>query len=206
MTAPEFRLNGLIAAAFTAFDAGGALSLAPIEAYADFLARNGATGVFVCGTTGEGVSMTTAERMENLARWRDVARGALKIVAHVGHNSLPDAQALAAHAARARVDAIGTVAPSVLRPAALDDLVDWCAAVAAEAPETPYFYYHIPVLTGVRHDMVRFCERAATRSCLPDSRPARTAQSAAPSTTARRPPRASSPRSSAATCRRRCAR
>jgi N-acetylneuraminate lyase len=163
MNAPTVRLNGLIAAAFTAFDAGGALSLAPIEAYADFLARNGVTGVFVCGTTGEGVSMTTAERMENLARWGDVGRGALKIVAHVGHNSLPDARALAAHAARAGVDAIGTVAPSILRPAALDDLVDWCAAVAAEAPETPYFYYHIPVLTGVRHDMVRFCERAAAR-------------------------------------------
>jgi len=163
MTAPEIRLNGLVAATFTAFAADGTLSLAPIEAYAALLARNGVSGVFVCGTTGEGVSMTTAERMENLGRWCDVARGSLKIVAHVGHNSLPDARALAAHAARAGVDAIGTVAPSVLRPAALDDLVDWCAAVAAAAPETPYFYYHIPVLTGVRHDMVRFCERATAR-------------------------------------------
>lgn len=163
MPAQNPGLNGLIAAVFTAFDANGALSLAPIDAYAQLLARNGVTGVFVCGTTGEGVSMSTAERMANLARWREAARGAMKVVAHVGHHSLPDACALAAHAARTGVDAIGTVAPNMLRPATLEDLVDWCAAVADAAPETPYYYYHIPVLTHVRFDMVRFCAAAAAR-------------------------------------------
>ncbi len=157
------RLTGLIAASFTAFHDDGSLNLDPIESHADLLARNGIAGVFVCGSTGEGVSMTTDERMRCLQRWCDVARGRLKMLAHVGHNSVGDARALAAHAQKSGADAIGTVAPSVLRPATLDDLVDWCASVAAAAPELPYYYYHIPVLTGVRHDMVKFVARAAER-------------------------------------------
>ncbi|MBK7473714.1 MAG: dihydrodipicolinate synthase family protein [Betaproteobacteria bacterium] len=163
MTSSNFHLTGLIAASFTAFHDDGSLNLEPIEAHAGLLARNGVSGVFVCGSTGEGVSMTTEERMHCLQRWRDVARGGLKVLAHVGHNSLGDAQALAAHAQKAGVDAIATVAPSVLRPATVEDLVDWCAAVAARAPDTPYYYYHIPVLTHVRHDMARFMALAAER-------------------------------------------
>jgi N-acetylneuraminate lyase len=163
MPPAPFRLTGLVAATFTAFNDDGSLNLAPIEAHAALLARNGVGGVFVCGSTGEGVSMTTGERMECLARWVAVSRGAMKVIAHVGHNSLGDARALAADAQKTGADAIATVAPSVLRPAALDDLVDWCSAVAAAAPELPYYYYHIPVLTGVRHDMVKFVARAAER-------------------------------------------
>jgi N-acetylneuraminate lyase len=157
------RLTGLVAASFTAFHADGSLNLDSVERYAALLTRNGVNGVFVNGTTGEGVGMKNAERMQNLQRWMDVARGALKVIAHVGHNSLADAQALAAHAATLRVDAIATVAPSVLRPAAIEDLVDWCAAVAASAPQTPYYYYHIPVLTGIRFGMSRFMWLAAAR-------------------------------------------
>ncbi|MEP7085308.1 MAG: dihydrodipicolinate synthase family protein, partial [Betaproteobacteria bacterium] len=156
MPSPTFRLTDLVAASFTAFHSDGSLNLDPIEQHAELLARNGVRGVFVCGSTGEGVSMTTDERMRCFQRWCDVARGSLKVLAHTGHNSLGDAQALAAHAQKAGADAIATVAPSVLRPATVDDLVDWCAAVAHAAPQTPYYYYHIPVLTGVRHDMVRF--------------------------------------------------
>lgn len=163
MTHTPPHLTGLIAASFTAFNDDGTLNLDPIEDHAALLARNGITGVFVCGSTGEGVSMSTEERMRCFQRWREVARGGLKVLAHVGHNSLPDAQAMAAHAGRLGADAIATVAPSVLRPANVEDLVDWCKAVAAHAPETPYYYYHIPVLTGVRLDMVRFMALAAER-------------------------------------------
>lgn len=163
MTHPGLHLTGLLAASFTAFHDDGSLNLDPIERHADLLARNGVSGVFVCGSTGEGVSMTTDERMRHFQRWCDVSRGGLKVLAHAGHNSLGDAQALAAHAQKAGADAIATVAPSVLRPATVEDLVDWCAAVAASAPGTPYYYYHIPVLTNVRHDMVKFMALARER-------------------------------------------
>ena len=158
----QFRLTGLIAAAFTAFEEDGTLNLEPIAAHAALLARNGVSGVFVCGTTGEGVSMTTDERMRSLERWHAM-RGALKVIAHVGHNSIGDARALATHAEKLGVDTLSTVGPSLLRPAAIEDLIDWCASVASAAPSTPYYYYHIPVLTGLRFDMHRFLQLASKR-------------------------------------------
>ena len=70
-------LTGLVAATYTAFNADGSLNLDPIGAHADLLVRNGVTGVFVCGSTGQGVSMTTEERMSHFKRWCEVAKGSL---------------------------------------------------------------------------------------------------------------------------------
>lgn len=159
----SLRLSGLVAATYTAFNADGSINLNPIAKHAELLVRNGVTGVFVCGSTGEGVSMTTDERMRHFQRWCEVAKGSLKLIAHVGHTSLGDARALAARAQKDGADAVATVGPSVLKPSTVEDLVDWCAAVASAAPETPYYYYHIPVLTQLRFSMMRFMDLARER-------------------------------------------
>lgn len=157
------RPSGLIAATYTAFHADGSLNLNPIEKHADLLVRNGVKGVFVCGSTGEGVSMTTDERIACVNRWCEVARDSLTVIAHVGHSSLNDARAMAAAAQKSGAHAISTVAPSVLKPSTVEDLVEWCAAVAAAAPELQYYYYHIPILTTLRFDMVKYMALAAER-------------------------------------------
>src|SRR5882724_6760912 len=95
----SFELGGLIAAPYTPFDSSGSLKLSVIEKQAASLIDNGVKGAFICGTTGEGLSMTTAERMQVAQRWVDVCRdGPLKVVVHVGHNSQNDCIALATHA------------------------------------------------------------------------------------------------------------
>ena len=53
------RLSGLIAAPFTPFAQDSSLALDKIPALANLLSKNGVSGAFVCGTTGEGYSMTT---------------------------------------------------------------------------------------------------------------------------------------------------
>lgn len=155
-----YLLTGLIAATYTSFHSDGSLNLDPIERYAELLVRNGVRGVFVCGSTGEGVSMTVDERISYARRWCEVSRHSLKIVAHIGHSSIGDACVLAEHAEKAGAHAIATISPSVLRPQTLEDLVDWCAVVAASAPNTPFYYYHIPVLTHLTFDMVQYLELA----------------------------------------------
>ena len=57
------RLKGLIAAVFTPMHEDGNLHLEMIDRYADYIAASGIPGVFVCGTTGESLSLTVAERM-----------------------------------------------------------------------------------------------------------------------------------------------
>ena len=161
MTPP---LHGLVAATHTPFHADGTLDLAGVERQAERLAADGVAAVFVGGTTGESHSLTAGERLALAERWADVVRGAgLRLVVHVGANALGDATAFAAQAATLGADAISALAPTHFKPASLELLVEWCAAVAAAAPGTPFYYYDIPGLTGVRFPPAAFLAAAAER-------------------------------------------
>lgn len=160
------RLRGLIAPPFTAFHADGSLNLALIERQAASLVASGITGAFVCGTTGEGASLTTAERMLVAEQWQNVSREKLPVIVHVGHTSIGDCVALAAHAQRIRVSAIACLAPFYFKPSTVEDLVDFCAEVAAAAPDLPFYFYHIPSTTGVGFAAADFLR--AGRSRIPN--------------------------------------
>ncbi len=136
------RYTGLIAAPFTPFKKDGSLNLDAIPAYAQFLHRRSVSAVFVCGTTGEGASLTSEEREAVAETWVRVAPAGLRIIVHTGHTSLPDARRLAAHAEK-----IGA------------------SAVAEAAPGLPFYYYNIPSMTGVTLPVAGFL--AAARERIP---------------------------------------
>jgi N-acetylneuraminate lyase len=155
------RLNGLIAAPFTPFLPDGGLNLSVIQQQADSLAANGVTGAFICGTTGEGLSLTTAERMQVAERWVAAAARRLKVIVHVGHNSLGDSQELAGHAEQVGADAFATMGPTFFLPAGAEQLADFCARMAKAAPSLPFYYYHLPAMTGVNMPMIEFLKCAS---------------------------------------------
>lgn len=157
------RLAGLIAAPFTAFLPDGSLNLALIERQARHLAANGVNGAFICGTTGEGLSLTTEERMRVAERWVEAAPKGLAVIVHVGHNSLGESERLAAHAQQIGAAAIASVGPTFFRPATVEQLVDFCAPVAAAAPALPFYYYHLPAMTGVNLPMTEFLRVGSER-------------------------------------------
>jgi len=156
-----FRLSGLIAAPYTAFHADGALNLGAIANQAGLFARNGVTGAFVCGTTGEGLSLTTVERQAVTEEWLKYAGPALSVIVNVGHAGMADSLVLAAHAQKAGAAAIGCFAPCFYKPAGIDDLIRYCAVVAAAAPHLPFYFYHIPSMTGVNFPVIEFLNGAA---------------------------------------------
>jgi N-acetylneuraminate lyase len=161
---PHTPFVGLVPAVLTPFDATGELNLAAVEPHAALLAREGAVGAFVGGTTGEFSSLTFEERLALAARWAAVVRGTpLRLVVHVGSNCLPDAKHLATHANSLGAAAIAAVAPSYVKPKSLDVLIAWCREVASAAPDTPFYFYDIPVLTGVSFSMAEFLEQAPAR-------------------------------------------
>ena len=160
----RYQLEGLVAAVHSPFNHEGNLDTSAVEAQASQLAANGVAAAFVCGTTGECSSMTTAERIALTDAWVRVTRGStLKVVAHVGSACQADAMVLARSAQKCGAHAISAVAPSYLKPASVADLVGFMAPVAAAAPELPFYYYDIPPLTGVSLGMVSFLELAAER-------------------------------------------
>ena len=161
---PTHPLHGLITATHTPFHADGSLNLAAVEHQAAHLLKWNIATVFIGGTTGESSSLTLDERLALAQRWSEVARGtALRVVVHVGSNCLDDARTLAAHAEQTGAAAIAALAPSYFKPRSLDTLIACCARIAAAAPETPFYYYDIPALTGVSFPMADFLAQARER-------------------------------------------
>lgn len=152
----------LIAATYTPFNADGSIDLAAIPKYASYLLEHGIRDVFINGTTGESLSLTTDERKQLAEAWAQHS-DELGIIIHTGHNSLPEAVELAAHAKAVGAVAISAMPPSFLRPDTMGDLLEFLACVAAAAPQTPFYYYHIPSLTHVPLMVDAFLELAIDR-------------------------------------------
>lgn len=157
------RLRGLVAAPFTPFLEDGALHLELIPRYAAHLAENGVAGAFVCGTTGEGPSLSVDERKLVAEKWVKSAASSVHVIVHTGHNSLTDSCELAKHAQEIGAAATSLTSPSFFKPGNIRDLVDTCAMVAAAAPELPFYYYHIPSMTGVNLPVPDFLQAAKDR-------------------------------------------
>ena len=62
------KLEGLIAAAHTPFNPDGSVNLALVKKQAQTLIKQKVTGVYVSGTTGEGICCSIAERKPSSTR------------------------------------------------------------------------------------------------------------------------------------------
>jgi N-acetylneuraminate lyase len=161
---PKHPLHGLVAATHTPFNGDGSLKLEVVEQQAAHLLKNGVRIVFIGGSTGESASLTTDERRNLAQRWSEVVRGTpLQVVVHVGSNSIANARTLAAYAESIGAIAISALAPSYFKPRSIDSLIACCTEIASAAPNTPFYYYDIPSLTGVSLPMPEFLSAAKER-------------------------------------------
>ncbi len=152
------KLEGLIAAPHTPFDTDGEVNLPVIDQIADLLVKQGVLGVYVCGTTGEGVNCSVAERKAIAERWVTASNGRLSITLHTGALSIADTLELTRHAETLDIFATSVIAPCFFKPGSVDDLVAYCATVAAAAPSKAFYYYHSG-MSGVMLDMEKFLEK-----------------------------------------------
>lgn len=159
----NYQLRGLIAATYTPMHADGTLNLGEVPKLVSYLEQAGVSGIYVCGSTGEGMSLTSEERRALTEALVSSAAGRLKTVIHVGHNSLAEARQLAAHCQEVGADVVSATAPSYYKVETVEMLVDCMAEVAAGAPQLPFYYYHMPMLTGAALDMQQFLELADKR-------------------------------------------
>jgi N-acetylneuraminate lyase len=138
-----------IAAPYTPMDKNGNVMLKSVAPYAEHLIGSGVSGVFVCGTTGEFPSLLLKERKEVLEEWVKSAGSRLRIIAHVGGNNLKESMELASHAERSGANGVAALSPYFFKPNVLLDLANYLAALAAASPGLPFYYYHMPSITGV---------------------------------------------------------
>ena len=156
------HFEGLIAAPFTPFNAKGELNLSLIPDYYRFLKSNGVTGAFICGSTGEGVSLTLAEKKVVAEAWAACSNHDqdFRVMMFLGGTCIADCIDLAKHAYEIGLYAVSFTAPFYFKPANADMLAQCCKAIADQIPDMPFYYYHIPVLTGVNIAMIDLLKAA----------------------------------------------
>ncbi|MGY8770602.1 MAG: dihydrodipicolinate synthase family protein [Pirellulales bacterium] len=159
----SFRLQGLIAATYTPLGNDGQVILSQIPQMVEGLLASGITGLYVCGSTGEGMSLSTEERMAVANAYVQATKKRVPVIVQVGHNSLAEAKQLAKHAEEIGADVISATCPSYFKINDVDTLIDSMCEIASGAPSLPFYYYHIPVLTGSGLDMVEFLSKAGER-------------------------------------------
>jgi len=150
------HFTGLIPAPFTPMHAHGLLNITLVKDYFNMIYRNGIRAAFICGTTGEGPSLTILERKALAEAWVDAAKGVedFKIMTVVGGTSLEDCKELAIHAKQIGLYGVSLLSPYYYKPTSVEVIAACCKEVAAVVPEMPFYFYHIPIMTGVNFPMI----------------------------------------------------
>jgi N-acetylneuraminate lyase len=140
--------RGLYVASYTPMDDQGNVHLEAIPALVEFNIQLGVAGFYICGTTGEGMSLTTEERIAVADRFIQAVGGRFPVIIQIGHNSLKDTEVLAAAADASGADGISAHVPTYFKVTDVETAVECSRITAAAAPNRPFFYYHIPSFTG----------------------------------------------------------
>jgi len=155
----------ILPAVFTPMFDDGSINYAQINALYQRSVESGHRGIFLNGTTGECMSLSTAERKKLVEAWNACRQenndADFKIFVHVGSSNLYEASEMAEHAQQEGADGIAMVPTFYFRPKTMAELVEQCKYVASAAPQVPFYYYNIPSLTGVNFPLVTFVEEAA---------------------------------------------
>ena len=157
--------SGAWPAMVTPFTSDNEVDVAAINALVDYLLDQSVAGFYVCGSTGQGIYQTVAER--KLVTETAIKRvdGRVPVIVHVGCQALPDAIELAKHAQRQGANGVSSIIPAGFTT--LDSISRFYAAIAAAVPETPFLPYlftssssavelinsvsHVPNLAGAKY-------------------------------------------------------
>ena len=141
------NLGGLYTAIVTPFDKEQRLRLDYVPAILEFQRKGGVDGVVVCGTNGEGTSLSVLERKALLESVM-ANRGDLKVIAGTGTANLPETIELSQHAADMGVDATLVLPPFFLKKVTDEGLANYFQQVM-NMVAIPTLLYNIPQMTAV---------------------------------------------------------
>ena len=137
------RLAGVIAAMLTPMTATGrGVDVGAVGRLVSWLLERGIHGLYLAGTTGEGLYLGPEEHHDLIRAVVKAARG-IPVVAHVGALTTSQAVALARQAVLAEATAVAAIPPpyySLTR----EELQAYFTAIAEAAAPLPLYLYNIP--------------------------------------------------------------
>lgn len=136
----------LFTAAVTPMRADESIDHDSLAAMLDSDVRRGVEGVYVCGSSGEGVLLSEDERIAVAATAVDAVAGRVPVLSHVGAMSTREAVRIAQAAKDAGVAAISMI-PPLYYGYSTPDVVRHFRTVIDEV-DLPFVLYNIPQFTG----------------------------------------------------------
>jgi dihydrodipicolinate synthase/N-acetylneuraminate lyase len=112
-----------------------------------FLAEGGVDGVLSCGTTGEGVLLSVAERRVVTELFCEFRSASFQVAVHAGAQTTADTMALAAHAQEVGADAVAVIAPPYY-PLDDEELFRHLVGAANAADPLPFYVYEFSGRSG----------------------------------------------------------
>src|SRR5438445_1591641 len=138
-------IQGILPAAVTPLDEDGKFAPAVFERLLERLHGAGVHGVYVCGTTGEGMLQPPGQRQSIVERAVASTPRGRHVVVHVGAASLQEALALSSHAAKAGAHAISSL-PPLAGQFGFPEVLRYYEALA-RASDLPLLVYYFPDLS-----------------------------------------------------------
>ncbi|MGN7358014.1 dihydrodipicolinate synthase family protein [Paenibacillus sp. SAF-054] len=140
------QYQGIYIAMYSAYDEAGNVDRTRVKKLARYYVGKGVKGLYVGGSSGEGILQNAEERKQVLEAVMEEVKGELTIIVHVGANSTREAVELSKHAEKCGADIISAV-PSIyyrLPEAAVE--THWQHMI--DSTNLPFIIYNIPQTTG----------------------------------------------------------
>lgn len=151
------KYKGVIPAFYACYDDNGNISPERTRRLTRHLMDKGVKGLYVCGSSGECIYQSVAERKLVLENVMAEAKGHLTVIVHVACNNTRDSEELARHAEAAGADAIAAIPPIYFHLPEYA-IADYWNTISSAAPNTDFVIYNIPQLAGVALTMPLFKE------------------------------------------------
>lgn len=152
------KFKGVFVAMYSAYDDSGNVDKERVKKLARYYADKKIKGLYVGGSSGEGILQNEEERKLVLEAVMEEVKGEMTIIAHIGANSTPESVRLAKHAETLGVDAISSIPAVYYRLSPNSVKIHWQEMI--DSTELPFIIYHIPQTTGFNLPMNLFQEMA----------------------------------------------
>jgi N-acetylneuraminate lyase len=133
------QFSGAWPALLTPFTAQDEVNGTVLREVVDYLIAQDIGGFYVCGSTGEGIYMSVAERQLVTETVIDQVKGRVPVIVHVGAVAYQDAAKLAGHAEACGADGVASIIPPLYTQVA--SIAEYFDALSKAAPKTPLLSY-----------------------------------------------------------------
>lgn len=141
-------LNRIWSALITPMKEDESIDYDALDKIVELQIEDGVEGFYCCGSSGEGLLLTSEERKNVLEHTLMAASGRVPVISHVGTIRTKDVIDLASHAIAAGALAVSMIPPYYYR-FSMEEIIDYYLDTVSAVPNAPVIIYNIPQFTGI---------------------------------------------------------